>query len=558
MRLVLPAVLLALLVPSGASARPHVAEFGMPVHTAAVARTSALGVRVRTAVLVPGRRFDLVGVRWRGSGSLEGARLRSRVGGHWRPWVPLASADDHGPDTRSATRGSDPVWVGGADALQLSWRRAPAGLRLRFVRVTNRVAIAPKATSAQASGPPSIVPRSQWDPGNSCRPRTRPEYGTVNMAFVHHTVSDNDYAAADTPAMVLAVCRFHRNTNGWNDIGYNFLVDKYGRLFEGRAGGIDQPVVGAQAQGWNSQSTSVSNIGDFSSVPESDAALSAMANLLAWKLGLHGVPVGGRVTLTSAGGSSNRYPNGERAAFERISGHRDGGKTACPGQALYDQLPRLRKMTASRAGGTTNVPAPTGSITLRALATTAQYPEPARLSGSLSGGGEVWVQVAAGSAYRTVAKTLPASDGAWAVEVPLSRNHTFRALQVLPDGSHGAASTPLQVSLRPAMTASGPRRVVQNTTMPVAGTIAPAQRRLAASTWIRGSDGKYRYVRRVGFRASEGRFAARIPVGRAGLYRVRISFASTRFAVRATAPDLYVRAVSSRKRLSGGAAAPGG
>ncbi|MEO6496272.1 MAG: peptidoglycan recognition protein [Solirubrobacteraceae bacterium] len=530
----------------------------MPVHTDAVARTSAFGMRVRTAVLQPGRRFDLVGLRWRGRGEVEDARIRTRSGGNWSPWVPLASANDHGEERRRPTAGSDPVWAGGADALQMSWRRAPAGLRLHFVRVTNRVAIAPKATAAQASAPPPIVPRSQWDPGNSCPPRSRPEYGTVNMAFVHHTVSDNDYAAADTPAMVLAVCRFHRNTNGWNDIGYNFLVDKYGRLFEGRAGGVDQPIVGAQAQGWNSQSTSVSNIGDFSSVPESDAALSAMANLLAWKLGLHGVPVNGRVTLTSAGGSSNRYPSGARATFERISGHRDGGATACPGQALYDQLPSLRTLTASRAGGTTNVPAPTGSITLRALATTAQYPEPARLSGSLSGGGEVWVQVAAGSAYRTVTKTLPGPDGVWAAEFPLSRNHTFRALQVLPDGSHGAASAPLRVSLRPAITASGPRRVVRNTTVPISGTISPAQGRLTASTWIKGSDGKYRYVRRVGFRVTRGRFSARVPVGRAGLYRVRISFAGTRFALRANAPDLYVRAVSSRKRLSGGTAAPGG
>lgn len=89
----------------------------MPVHTAAVAQTAALGVRVRTAVLQPGRRFDLVGVRWRGRGELEGARLRSRSGGRWGPWVPLASADDHGPDGRRATRGSDPVWVGDADAL---------------------------------------------------------------------------------------------------------------------------------------------------------------------------------------------------------------------------------------------------------------------------------------------------------------------------------------------------------------------------------------------------------------------------------------------------------
>ncbi|MFL5844918.1 MAG: N-acetylmuramoyl-L-alanine amidase [Solirubrobacteraceae bacterium] len=561
-----PALALALtaavVAPSAAAASPRVAEFGLPVHTAAVARTAVLGLRVRTAVLEPGRRFDLVGVRWRGRGSLEGAKVRTRRGGAWGRWVPLASAGDHGPDGASATHGSDPVWTGGADAVQLSWRRAPAGLRLRFVRVTHRVRVAPKARPAQASAPPVIVSRQEWDPGNACPPRAKPSYGQVNMAFVHHTVSENDYDATETPAMVLAICRYHRNANGWNDIGYNFLVDKYGRLFEGRAGGVDKAVVGAQAQGWNSQSTSVSNIGDFSSVPETDAALHAMANLLAWKLGLHGIPVTGRVTLVSAGGSENRYPSGTHVTFERISGHRDGGKTACPGQALYDQLPNLRTLTAARAGGApvtgTEPPPVAGSVTLQAVAPTAQYPEPARLTGSLSGGGEVWVQVAAGAAYRTVARAAPASDGSWAAEVPLTRGYAFRALQVLPDGSHGAASTPVTVSMRPTLTLTGPRRVVKNSRATISGTIQPGQAALTASLWIQGRGGAFSYVRRVAVRAKAGRYSARLRLGRPAVYRVRVAFAGTRFALPAVAPDLFVRSVTSAKKLSGGAAGPAG
>ncbi len=249
-----------------------------------------------------------------------------RVHGRWRRWVAVPEAGDHGPDGAGPTHGTDPVWTGGAEALQLRWRGAPRALRARFVRVTRRPRIRAVARAAQGGAMPAIVRRSEWDPADRCHPRATPEYGTVQMAFVHHTVSANEYGPEDSAAIVLSICRYHRDSNGWNDLGYNFLVDKYGRLFEGRAGGMDRAVVGAQAQGWNSQSTSVSNLGTYSSVPQSDAALQAMAQLLAWKLPLHGVPVAGSVTLTSAGGSLNRYPAGGRATFERISGHRTAAR----------------------------------------------------------------------------------------------------------------------------------------------------------------------------------------------------------------------------------------
>src|SRR5206468_2684693 len=166
--------------------------------------------------------------------------------------------------------------------------------------------------------------------------------GEVRLAFVHHTVNNNDYQPQDSAGIVLAMARYHRDHNGWNDLGYNFVVDKYGQVFEGRAGGIDQPIVGAQAQGYNSVSTGVANIGTYTAVAQTPEALDAQAKLIAWKLAIHGAPTDGEIVVTSRGGELNRYPNGAAVTLNRISGHRDGDSTECPGDALYAQLPDLR------------------------------------------------------------------------------------------------------------------------------------------------------------------------------------------------------------------------
>ena len=211
-----------------------------------------------------------------------------------------------------------------------------------------------RARSCRTRGPPSRSRRSCRAPSGAPRTARRaavPTTGEVQAAFVHHTVNLNDYSQAEAPAVVLGICRYHRNSNGWNDIGYNFLVDKYGTIYEGRAGGIDQPIVGAQSQGYNSVSTGIANVGTFEDVPQSNEALTAMARLIRWKLPLHGAPTQGNVTVTSAGGDSNRYPAGTAVTLNRISGHRDGNNTACPGTALYNQLPDLRQRVGSGRPG---------------------------------------------------------------------------------------------------------------------------------------------------------------------------------------------------------------
>jgi len=109
-------------------------------------------------------------------------------------------------------------------------------------------------------------------------------------------------------------------------------------------------VIGAHAGGWNSQSTGVANIGSYVSTSLNTNAEDVLARLIAWKLSLHGVPLSGSVQLVSGGGSFNKYPYGTKVSLDRVSGHRDGCKTDCPGAALYRQLPDLRKRVAALDG----------------------------------------------------------------------------------------------------------------------------------------------------------------------------------------------------------------
>ena len=271
-----------------------------------------------------------------------------------------------------------------------------------------------------------------------CPPRSSPGYGSVKAVNVHHTVSLNDYSPAEAPAIVLAICRYHRNSNGWDDIGYNALVDKYGVLYEGRAGGLDQPVIGAQAQGFNSETAGIASIGDHTSVAATPQTLDALARYIRWKLQVHLQPLSGPVTLRSSGGSASKYGAGAQVTVERVIGHRDTGKTACPGQLLYDQLDELRAMVAS---GVATVP----SAATRLSGTLADYRvdfgEVVPVTGLLSGpdglplpGEQVEVQVNGDGRWITSRRVLSAADGTFATELkPRKRMYVRMRFPGRPD-----------------------------------------------------------------------------------------------------------------------------
>ena len=380
----LAALLLA--VAPALSVRPYQPR-AVDFELAAPALSASGSGPVSSGIVRAPRRFNVVGLRWRGHAEPRISMRVRRSGGAWSRWVRVDGGPEHAPDPGSGegeagASASDPVWAGEADELEYRLSRRVPGLRLHFVNTTGsatptdralnalrRVANAGLRTAAALFGAgtagaqdpqPEIAPRSAWE-GGQCTPRCAPAYREVKLAFVHHTVNANEYSAEQVPALILGMCRYHRNSRGWNDLGYNFVVDRFGRLWEGRAGGVDRAVVGAHTTGMNSQSFSVSNLGTYSDVAVSEEALQAMTRLIRWKLPLHGQPTSGQVTVVSNGGSGSHYGAGEQATLERVSGHRDANSTSCPGQALYDQLPQLRERVAGAP--VTERPAP--AITLQ-------------------------------------------------------------------------------------------------------------------------------------------------------------------------------------------------
>jgi hypothetical protein len=171
------------------------------------------------------------------------------------------------------------------------------------------------------------------------------------MAFIHHTAGSNSYSSSETPAVIRSIYKYHTSNLGYSDIAYNFLVDRYGKIYEGRAGGILSTVIGAHAGGFNTGSTGISLIGTFSSVNPTGSMISALKRLLAWKLDVHHIQPNGTVVMTSGG--STRYTEGRKVTLNRIAGHRDTSQTACPGSKVYYQLSSIR--SAVRTMGTPKI-----------------------------------------------------------------------------------------------------------------------------------------------------------------------------------------------------------
>ena len=311
--------------------------------------------------------FKLLGVTWRGGSAAEKRKLTVLVRTHsddgWTAWQALDTAPPASPTEADTARGgTEPLWTGESDGyeVRVDVRRGslPRGLRVDLIEPGTSAADetpggrAPMQSASAASSQPVIYSRAQWGADERLR-REAPSYNaTIKAGFVHHTAGSNNYTADEVPQILRAIYAYHVKGNGWSDIGYNFLVDKFGRIWEGRAGGIDRAVLGAHTGGFNVDSFAVSAIGNYDKTAVPAVTIDSISRVLAWKLGSYFRDPNATTTLTSQGGGTSRYAAGTRVRVDVVAGHRDVGKTTCPGANIYSQMSTIRQQTTSYLGTT--------------------------------------------------------------------------------------------------------------------------------------------------------------------------------------------------------------
>lgn len=204
------------------------------------------------------------------------------------------------------------------------------------------------ATVTPGTGAPTFITREEWNADTV--DTSRLSYAKELKAIcIHHTGGSNTYTAAQSPQVVRGMFTYHTKTLGWADLGYNVVVDKYGQIFEGRAGGLHRNVAGAHARGFNTGSCGISVMGDYMDIPVPTAALNAIATVAAWKLAsTFTQDVYGTETWTVT--TSNVKRSGT-FSMPHLFAHRDVNYTDCPGDTYYGQLPELRSLVQQKLNG---------------------------------------------------------------------------------------------------------------------------------------------------------------------------------------------------------------
>ncbi|HEY5889763.1 MAG TPA: N-acetylmuramoyl-L-alanine amidase [Acidimicrobiia bacterium] len=296
--------------------------------------------------------FDMVGLLW-DSGRFSHLWLQVRdENGAWGDWLDVPVDEGEGPDSGVNRMGSAPVYTGGATAVRFAAigdtvaaeamlldTELLAGSDSQSTFSSGTVANYPPAPSW--AGASFVMDRSNWDTQGCRREGAETDYSSARAVVIHHTAASNSYTADQVPGIILGHCLYHVNGRGWDDIGYNFLVDRFGGVWEGRTGSKSSPVQGAHTAGFNSQTQGVAMMGNFDIAAPSTANIDGLRMIVNWLTGWHSIDPNGSVSLTAGSGAVGFDP-GEVFTSETIVGHRDLGSTSCPGDIFYATLISFR------------------------------------------------------------------------------------------------------------------------------------------------------------------------------------------------------------------------
>lgn len=295
--------------------------------------------------------------------------------GTWGPWYRTEPIEEQGATAANGTQGTEPIYVGNTEAVQILVTRKEAGPPVdpalqpvttahpvdEAVPGLTAVLIDPGRGAGDAdldsiaaelpNGGPRVITRGQWGADESLRCQEPTYDDGLGGVTVHHTAGRNDYSKAEAAGIVRAIYTYHAQTLGWCDIGYNALIDKYGQIFEGRYGGLDQPVQGAHAGGFNENTSGVALMGNYESETPSEASIEAAGRFVGWRTKIAGLDPRGHTVMYSEGTQFTPYAKGEAVELPIVFAHRDVGNTSCPGDAAYAQMDRIRGIAAAAAGG---------------------------------------------------------------------------------------------------------------------------------------------------------------------------------------------------------------
>nr|WP_075727922.1 N-acetylmuramoyl-L-alanine amidase [Corynebacterium aquilae] len=311
--------------------------------------------------------FSMFALTWTSDHDIAAFFRAQQADGSWSPWYDAETLSEKESTT---TQGTEPIYVAPTTRIQVSTTgvdaaEPPADLNAVFIDGNEQAGPEIELT-ADSDGLTRVVSRKGWGANESLRCQNPTIDDGVSAITIHHTAGSNDYTKSQAKSIMRGIYQYHAQTLGWCDVGYNALVDKWGTIYEGRAGGLNRAVQGAHAGGFNENTWGISMMGDYSTVQPSAATIKAVGELAGWRAYVAGFDPTGYDTHISEGTRYTKYPQGTSVTLPNIFAHRDVGLTTCPGDAGYSHMGEIRqiakkKFDALSAG--TDVSTPGNSVT---------------------------------------------------------------------------------------------------------------------------------------------------------------------------------------------------